>query len=80
MPDSISFDWISRNIYWVDSTMSRIEIAREDGSSRRVIVWKNLTNPANIVVDPLSGNIYWSATKDGNIIEKAASDGTGKSL
>jgi len=82
IPDSISFDWISRNIYWLDRGLSRIEVAREDGSSRRAILWQNITNPSNIVVDPLSGMIYWSGLnlKNGNFIEKSASDGSGRTL
>jgi low density lipoprotein receptor-related protein 5/6 len=55
-PKDIAIDWMARNIYWIDAgKKSRIQVARLDGSSGRVIVWKNLDSPRALAVDPLNG-------------------------
>ena len=37
-PDHLAIDWIARNIYWTESELDRIEVARIDGSSRKIII------------------------------------------
>jgi len=54
-PDGVAIDWISRNIFWTDTGTNRIEVARLDGSSRRVIISDELDEPRAIVVDPVNG-------------------------
>ena len=51
MPESIAIDWISRNIYWVDSGTRRIEVATLNGTSRRVLFSVNVVLPTSIAVD-----------------------------
>lgn len=52
-PEGIAIDWISRRIYWTDSSKDTIEVASlDDASSRAVIVKGNLVNPRGIAVDP----------------------------
>lgn len=53
-PDGMAVDWVAHNIYWVDSGLKRIEMAHVDGSSRRVLVWKDV-DPRSIAVDPPHG-------------------------
>ena len=54
-PEAIAVDWIARNLYWGDDRTKRIEMARLDGSSRKVILWKGITKPNSIVLDPSEG-------------------------
>lgn len=54
-PDSLAVDWISHNIYWIDASFNRIEVASLDGKSRKVVVWHNLQQPKSIAVDPVHG-------------------------
>lgn len=54
-PDGVAIDWVSRNIFWTDTGTDRIEVARLDGSSRRVIIADELDEPRAIVVDPVNG-------------------------
>ena len=54
-PDHLAIDWIARNIYWTESELDRIEVARIDGSSRKIIVSDKLEQPRGIVVDPADG-------------------------
>ena len=50
-PESIAIDWISRNIYWVDSGTRRIEVASLNGTSRKVLFSSNVVLPTSIAVD-----------------------------
>lgn len=53
-PEGVAIDWISRRIYWTDSTKDTIEVADLDNSTRRaVIINKHLVNPRGIAVDPI---------------------------
>lgn len=39
-PEGMAVDWVAHNIYWADMGSHRVEVARLDGSSRRVLIWK----------------------------------------
>ncbi len=54
-PDGIAVDWLSRNLYWTDSGMDRIEVSRLNGSSRMCIISEGLDEPRAIVLDPNAG-------------------------
>ena len=54
-PEGMAVDWVAHNIYWADSKTNRIEVARLDGSSRRVLVWEGLSHPKAIALDPPNG-------------------------
>lgn len=49
-------DYVSGNVYWVDSGYKRIEVARADGTHRMELI-KNgqgvkIKNPRGIAIDP----------------------------
>ena len=54
-PEGMAVDWVAHNIYWADAGTSRIEMARLDGTSRKVLIWRNVTNPRAIALDPPEG-------------------------
>jgi len=47
-----------------------------DGSNRRVLLWENIDNPKNIVVDPEHGVMYWSTWGQIPLIEISLLDGS----
>jgi len=54
--EGLSIDWLSRNIFWTDSSRDTIEVASLDDSSlRKVIINKGLVNPRGIAVHPTRG-------------------------
>lgn len=54
-PEGISIDWVSRNIYWTDSTKDTLEVANLDSRRRKVIVSEGLVNPRGVAVHPAKG-------------------------
>lgn len=54
-PDGIAVDWVAHNLYWTDTGTDRIEVARLNGTSRKVLISEDLDEPRAIVVDPISG-------------------------
>ncbi len=71
----IAVDWLGHNIYWADSEARRIEVARLDGSSRKVLIFKAIDEPKCLVLEPRKGYMYWSEWPT-NSIRRAALDGT----
>ena len=53
--EGMAVDWVANNIYWADMDKNRIEMARLDGSSRKVLIWRNLDSPRALALDPPSG-------------------------
>ena len=54
-PEAMAVDWIAGNLYWSDEGTSRIEMSRLDGSSRKVLLWKDVMSPRSIALDPVNG-------------------------
>ncbi|XP_022107466.1 sortilin-related receptor-like [Acanthaster planci] len=75
--EGLAFDWIARNIYWVDSGNRKIEVARQDGRFRRMLVneTKNLDKPRAIALDPKKGKMYWTDWGEHPYIMRADMDG-----
>jgi len=53
--EGVAVDWVNRMLYWTDRVHKRIEMVGLDGSSRKVVVDKDLVKPRAIVVDPRDG-------------------------
>ena len=54
-PDGIAVDPVGRNLYWTDRTSDRIEVSKLDGSFRKTLVYQNLNDPVDIVLDIENG-------------------------
>uniref|UniRef100_A0ACB8GB17 Uncharacterized protein n=1 Tax=Sphaerodactylus townsendi TaxID=933632 RepID=A0ACB8GB17_9SAUR len=44
-PEGLALDHLGRTIFWTDSQLDRIEVAKLDGSQRRVLFDTDLVNP-----------------------------------
>uniref|UniRef100_A0AAY4AKV7 Nidogen-2 n=1 Tax=Denticeps clupeoides TaxID=299321 RepID=A0AAY4AKV7_9TELE len=58
--EGIAVDEARRRMFWVDSTLDKIETANLDGSNRQVLFNTDLVNPRPIVVDSSSGMLFWT--------------------
>ena len=55
--EGIAFDWIGKNIYWVDEARNTLEVARFDGQYRKVLLHDGdgLDQPRGLALDPARG-------------------------
>lgn len=37
-PEGLTVDWIAGNIYWIDSNLDQIEVAKLDGTLRTTLI------------------------------------------
>ncbi|XP_043344111.1 low-density lipoprotein receptor-related protein 2 isoform X2 [Cervus canadensis] len=72
---SLSFDWISRNLYWTDSSYRSVSVIKLADKSRHTII-QNLNNPRSIVVHPTAGYIFFSVWYRPAKILRAWTDGS----
>lgn len=54
-PEGLALDHLGRNLFWTDSRLDRIEVAKLDGSQRRVLFETDLVNPRGIAADAVRG-------------------------
>lgn len=62
--EGLAIDWIGNNMYWVESKMDQIEVARLDGSMRTSLLAGNINSPRAIVLDPREGALFWTDWDD----------------
>lgn len=78
-PEGIAVDYVSRNIYYTDSKLDTLGVARFDGTSRKTLYNTDMLNPRAIVLDVSRGNMYWTDwNRNKPQIETARMDGTGR--
>lgn len=53
--EGLAYDWVGGNVYWLDSKLNTIEVAKENGSNRLVLVKENITQPRGMCLDPTPG-------------------------
>ncbi|MBZ3890926.1 Low-density lipoprotein receptor-related protein 2 [Sciurus carolinensis] len=73
--ESLTFDWISKNLYWTDPSHRSVSVMRLADKSRRAIV-ENLNNPRSVVVHPIGGYIFFTDWFRPAKIMRAWSDGS----
>ncbi|XP_050312267.1 prolow-density lipoprotein receptor-related protein 1 isoform X2 [Anthonomus grandis grandis] len=58
--EGLAVDWIGQNLYWVESNLDQIEVAKLNGSFRRTLVVGEMESPRAIAVDPRDGFLFWT--------------------
>lgn len=53
--EGLAVDWIGENLYWVESNLDQIEVAKLTGQHRRTLIASNMENPRAIALDPRYG-------------------------
>uniref|UniRef100_A0A8C2UPT3 Low-density lipoprotein receptor-related protein 1-like n=1 Tax=Chinchilla lanigera TaxID=34839 RepID=A0A8C2UPT3_CHILA len=77
----LAVDWLSGNIYWIDSENPHINVASSKGQYPIVLLRENLSHPASVVLHPPAAAMCfvdlgpWNDGSHGSSIECAAMDG-----
>lgn len=58
--EGLAVDWVGENLYWVESNLDQIEVARLNGSYRRTLVAGEMESPRAIALDPRYGVLFWT--------------------
>ncbi|KDR21144.1 hypothetical protein L798_04073, partial [Zootermopsis nevadensis] len=58
--EGLAVDWIGQNLYWVESNLDQIEVARLNGSFRRTLIAGDMESPRAIALDPRFGLLFWT--------------------
>ncbi|XP_068084350.1 prolow-density lipoprotein receptor-related protein 1 [Anabrus simplex] len=58
--EGLAVDWIGENLYWVESNLDQIEVAKLNGSYRRTLIASDLESPRAIALDPRFGLLFWT--------------------
>ena len=76
--EGLAFDWIGRNLYWLDSKLNTIEVSRETGDHRMILVNENITQPRGLSLDPMPDArwLFWTDWGENPRIERIGMDGT----
>ncbi|KAL1502194.1 hypothetical protein ABEB36_007372 [Hypothenemus hampei] len=56
--EGLAVDWIGQNLYWIESNLDQIEVAKLNGSFRRTLIASDMESPRAIAVDPRDGNYH----------------------
>lgn len=63
--EGLAVDWIGMNLYWIDSNLDQIEVAKTNGNYRRTLVAGDMVNPRAIALDPMEGLLFWTDWEEG---------------
>ncbi|CAH1165542.1 unnamed protein product [Phyllotreta striolata] len=58
--EGLAVDWLGENLYWVESNLDQIEVAKLNGSFRRTLVAGDMESPRAVAVDPRDGYLFWT--------------------
>lgn len=64
--EGLAVDWIGLNLYWVDSNLDQIEVAKFNGSFRRTLIAGDMESPRAISLDPRDGLLFWTDWDEGD--------------
>ena len=74
--EGLAHDWISNNLYYIDSRKGTLNVISINNSTNRRVLLKNLKRPRAIVVHPNRGYIFYSEWDRPANISRAYLDGT----
>ncbi|XP_047488646.1 low-density lipoprotein receptor-related protein 1-like [Penaeus chinensis] len=77
--EGLAVDWIGENLYWVESNLNQIEVAKLNGSYRRTLVTSRMESPRSISLDPRDGIMFWTDWEKSKArIESCSMSGEGR--
>ena len=58
--EGLAVDWVGENLYWVESHLNQMEVAKLNGSYRRTLIASRMERPRAISLDPRVGMLFWT--------------------
>ncbi|KAF6197627.1 hypothetical protein GE061_008593, partial [Apolygus lucorum] len=58
--EGLAVDWVGENLYWVESNLDQIEVAKLNGSYRRALIAGDMESPRALALDPRYGLLFWT--------------------
>ncbi|CAI2303826.1 unnamed protein product [Caenorhabditis sp. 36 PRJEB53466] len=58
--EGIAVDWITGNVYWIDSTLHTIQVVSDDGAKRATVISENMGNARALTIDVEEGLMFWT--------------------
>ena len=79
--EGLAYDWVAKNIYFLDSKLNTIEVSKLDASSRLILVNQNISQPRGLALDPAQDArwLFWTDWGESPRIERIGMDGTHRS-
>lgn len=77
--EGLALDWVTNNLYWVDSRLKTIEVASSNGENRVILLnLEKTSQPRGLAIDPSPGArwLFWTDWGESPRIERAGLDGT----
>lgn len=77
-PRGVAVDWVGKNLYWTDAGdrgTNSIMVSTLEGRKKRTLLKTGLNEPYDIVMEPLSGRMYWTELGIKPRISGASMDG-----
>ena len=76
--EGLAYDWVAKNLYWLDSKLNTIEVGKLDGSNRLILVNQNISQPRGLALDPAQDArwLFWTDWGESPRIERIGMDGT----
>ena len=78
--EGLAYDWVGKNIYWLDSRLNTIEVAKENGTHRMILVNQNISQPRGLTLDPSPDAkwLFWTDWGENPRIERIGMDGSSR--
>jgi integrin beta 2 len=56
----LALSFVLENLYWIESGLDQIEVAKMNGSYRRTLISGNMQSPRALALDPSDALIFWT--------------------
>ena len=74
--EGLAVDYVGGNLYWIQSSLDQIEVAKINGSFRQTLVAGSMSRPRGLALDPREAVMFWTDWDSaGPRIESCAMDG-----
>uniref|UniRef100_A0A0K0FI56 Low-density lipoprotein receptor-related protein (inferred by orthology to a C. elegans protein) n=1 Tax=Strongyloides venezuelensis TaxID=75913 RepID=A0A0K0FI56_STRVS len=74
-PRNLAVDWITKNLYIIESGSRRIDVTNYEGDRRTILIADGLVLPLDIALDPIHGELFFTNQHN---VEGASMDGTNR--